>query len=575
MASEAIPAPKPYRGWPTAALAGVYWIFQIVNAQMDMPMFARFLSGALSALLFLVLFLLLWLSNGTLPGRVRLLGLGLILSGAALGILLSHKSFQAMGFLMTSVPPVLTAGALWIYLARLWKPRTAVAVLSAGILGGFLYFDLIRWDGLDGSLRSSTSWSLTPTEEAAYLASRNAAAPTSTKAWSLKSGDWPEFRGARRDGVVHGLRIETNWKDVPPTLLWKHRAGPGWSSAVLIDGFLVTQEQRGESEAVVCYEAESGREVWAHEDQARFTEGIAGAGPRATPTFREGRLYTLGGSGIVNCLEASTGNVVWRRDLHQGSAATPPQWGYAASPLVVDGKVIVFAGGPSASGIVALDAATGTPVWTKLAGKESYASAQLLTVRGKPQLLMSDNKSLAALAVADGATLWERPNPSEAVIPMLQSSPVDYTRVLVAAGQGLALLELKEEGGKWNAAELWSTAKFRPSFSNFVLHDGHVYGFDEGVLACVDLRTGERVWRKGRYGNGQLILLADQGLLILISEKGELALVEAKPQEPGEIVRIPSIEGKTWNHPAVAQDRIIVRNGTEMACYRLRPLKSP
>jgi outer membrane protein assembly factor BamB len=147
--------------------------------------------------------------------------------------------------------------------------------------------------------------------------------------------------------------------------------------------------------------------------------------------------------------------------------------------------------------------------------------------------------------------------------------------VLVASGPGLALLEIKEEGGKWSAAELWSTPKFRPSFSNFVHHAGHVYGIDEGVLACVDAKTGERVWRKGRYGSGQLLLLADQGLILLISEKGELALIEAKPQEPGDVYRLQALIGKTWNHPAIAQDRLFVRNGIEMACFRLATLKSP
>jgi outer membrane protein assembly factor BamB len=278
---------------------------------------------------------------------------------------------------------------------------------------------------------------------------------------------------------------------------------------------------------------------------------------------------------LVTCLEAPTGKLVWLRNLAKESSAPAPQWGYSASPLVVEGKVIVFAGGSSARGITALDAATGAPIWSKLVGKESYCSAQLLTVHGKPQLLMQDNKAMAGLSVTDGAILWERPAASEAIIPMLQSSPLEDGKVLVASGTGLALLEIKEADGKWSAEERWSTPKFRPSFSNYVHHEGYVYGVDEGVLACVDAKTGERLWRKGRYGSGQLILLADQGLLVMISEKGELALIDAKPQEPGEVFRIQALEGKTWNHPAIAQDRLIVRNGTEMACYRLRTLKSP
>ncbi|HVR85998.1 MAG TPA: PQQ-binding-like beta-propeller repeat protein [Planctomycetota bacterium] len=581
MGPEPAPAPvsidRPLRAWPTAALAAVYWIVQVVFAQLDMPMFSRFMSNAMSALGFLIVFLVLWLSNGTVRGRSRVLVLGTFVGGLVAGMALAHRSFDPVSFMLTSVPIVLTAWALGILLVRQRPSRQAAAALALGIPVSFLYFDVIRWDGLDGRLKATHSFRWADTPEDAFLATRGAAgAGVSTKkAWTLKPGDWPEFRGAARDGVVHGVRIETNWKDVPPQLVWKQRVGPGWSSVIVVDGFLVTQEQRGEAEAVVCYEAETGKEVWVHEDRSRFSEGIAGAGPRATPTFHDGRIYSLGGGGLVTCVEAPTGKLVWLRDLAKESSAKAPQWGYSASPLVVDGKVIVFAGGPSARGITALDTATGAPVWAKLVGKESYCSAQLLSVHGKPLLLMQDNKAMAGLSVADGAVLWERPAASEANIPMLQSSPFEEGKVLVASGPGLALLEIREDGGKWSVAELWSTPKFRPSFSNFVHHDGHVYGVDEGVLACVDAKTGERRWRKGRYGSGQLILLADQGLLVLVSEQGELALLDAKPQEPEEVFRLKALDGKTWNHPAIAEDRLIVRNGTEMACYRLRILKSP
>ena len=257
----------------------------------------------------------------------------------------------------------------------------------------------------------------------------------------------------------------------------------------------------------------------------------------------------------------------------RGRAAAPG--GNAASPLVVDGKVLVFVGGAGAKGVVALDAATGEPRWSKLGGKESYSSVQLVTVRGKPQLLAQDNQGISGLAVADGAVLWQRPNPDAAVIPMLQAAPVDDHRFVVAFGSGIALLDLQEEGGTWKASETWSSERFRPSFCNFVVHEGHVYGLDDGILACVDVRDGSRVWKKGRYGSGQVLLLADQNLLVVLSEKGELSWVDAKPQEPGEVPRFPAIKGKTWAHPTVAQDRLIVRNAEEMACFRLRTSKSP
>lgn len=566
------PESRPLRTWPIAALAAVYWLFHLLVAQNDMAMFVRFMSGALSALAFLILFLILWSTNGTLPGGTRWLGVGLLFAGAGAGILLADKTYEPVGFLMASVPWVLSAVAVWLLLARR-RPAGAVRLgLAAVILVGFGVFDLLRWDGLDGRLRSSASFRWSTTSEQSFLAGRKAAAAESApvKSWSPKPGDCPEYRGERRDGVVRGVRVTANWAQSPPLLAWKQRVGPAWSGVIAVDGRLVTQEQRGESEAVVCYDAETGRELWARLDATRFSEGIAGPGPRATPTYRDGRVYTAGANGLVLCLEAPSGALVWSRDLGKEGAAPPPQWGNAASPLVVDGKVIVFAGGPGSRGVTALDAATGKTVWEKLGGKESYSSVQRVDVAGKPQLIAQDNLGLSGLAVADGAVLWQRPNPDAAVIPMIQVSPVDDRRLVVSSGAGLALLELQEEGGKWSVTEQWSTQKFRPSFCNFVAYGDYVYGLDDGILACLSVKDGTRVWKKGRYGSGQIVLLEDPGRILVLSEKGELALVEAAPKEPGEVVRIPAIEGKTWAHPTASDGRLIVRNAQEMACFRLR-----
>ncbi|MBI3856263.1 MAG: PQQ-like beta-propeller repeat protein, partial [Planctomycetes bacterium] len=382
-----------------------------------------------------------------------------------------------------------------------------------------------------------------------------------------------EFRGALRDGAARGVRIAADWKEAPPQLVWKERVGPGWSSIIVVDRFLVTQEQRGDSEAVVCYDAETGQELWSHRNAARFEEGIAGPGPRATPTFREGRIYSLGAKGHLACLEAATGKPVWSKEL--APEAPAPQWGCSASPLIADGKIVVFVGGSSAKGVLAFDAATGAPAWSREGGKESYSSAQLVALRGKAQIVMQDNRRMAGLSVSDGAVLWERPGEGESIIPMIQPHPLEDGSLLVSSGQDLALLDLQENGGKWNVTEKWTTKRFKPTFNDIVVHGGHAFGLDGGFLSCVDLRNGERVWKKGRYGSGQLLLLADQGLLLVLSETGELALVDARPQEPGEAFRFQALEGKTWNHPALAGDRVYVRNATEMACYRLRALKTP
>ncbi|HMP08458.1 MAG TPA: PQQ-binding-like beta-propeller repeat protein, partial [Lacipirellulaceae bacterium] len=157
--------------------------------------------------------------------------------------------------------------------------------------------------------------------------------------------DWPGFRGAQRDGVVRGTSIRTDWDAAPPVRLWKRRVGPGWSSIVVVGNRLYTQEQRGENEAVVCCDADTGRPVWVHEDAARFAEAMGGVGPRATPTFHEGRVYSLGATGVLNCLDAATGRLRWSRNVADDGQGRVPYWGFCSSPLIVDDCVIVFAGG--------------------------------------------------------------------------------------------------------------------------------------------------------------------------------------------------------------------------------------
>ena len=564
MADES--TPKPVRVWPAVVVALVYWIHQIYVAQSDMPMFSRFMSKSMGGLAFLVVFLILWLSNGTVRGKIRLAGLGLFLVGLPLAILAAHRSFEPIGFMMTAVPTALTVWTAWLIFHRFQGAHLAHVSLATAVLLPLVYADLFRFEGLDGRLRPSLPWRWETTDEQAFLSSKAAKAEVASRTWTARPGDWTDFRGPQRDGAARGVRIATDLAAAPPEMLWRQRVGPGWSSMIVVDGFLVTQEQRLESEAIVCYDAETGKEVWAHLTSARFTEGVSGPGPRATPTFHNGRIYALGAKGTLTCLEAATGTPLWSVELSKET----PMWGLSASPIVVDGKVVVFVGGPNARGAVALDAATGKEIWARDGGKESYCSAHLVTIRTKPQILMHDNKRLAALSITDGAVLWERPGENENIIPMIQPHQMDAGLLLVSSGQDLTLLDVVEEGGKWTATEKWTTKRFKPSFNDFVVHDGHAYGLDDGILSCVNLKTGERVWKKGRYGSGQVMLIADQGALLILSEKGELAVVDAKPQEPGEPALFPAIAGKTWNHPALVKDRLYVRNATEMACYRLR-----
>jgi outer membrane protein assembly factor BamB len=373
--------------------------------------------------------------------------------------------------------------------------------------------------------------------------------------------DWPGFRGPGRDGVSRAGRIDTDWAAAPPVELWRHSIGPAWSSFAVRGGLLYTQEQRGEDEVVACYRVTTGAEVWTHRDAARFFESNGGAGPRGTPAIGDGRVYTFGATGIVNALDADDGAVVWSRNAAVDAEAKAPYWGFSSSPLIVGDVVLVAVAGR----LTAYDVATGRLRWRGPAGGESYSSPQLVTIDGVAQVVLMDGTGVSGYVPADGTRLWEHPLRG---FPIVQPAETP-DGVLIGTSGGTRRIALKHGSSGWSAEERWTSNGLKPYFNDFVVHEDHAFGFDGRILACIDLRDGTRKWKGGRYGNGQLVLLPDQDLLLVLSEEGELALVNAKPDQFTELARFKAIEGKTWNHPVLVGDLLVVRNGEEMAAFRL------
>jgi outer membrane protein assembly factor BamB len=364
------------------------------------------------------------------------------------------------------------------------------------------------------------------------------------------------------------MRIETNWAASPPVELWRRTIGPGWSSFAVRGDRLYTQEQRGDEELVASYDVRTGEPVWRHADPVRFWESNAGAGPRATPTLHDVRVYTFGATGIVNALDANDGSVVWSRNAASDTGRTVPYWGFSSSPLVVGDVVIVAASGT----LVAYDAASGEPRWHGPARGGSYSSPHLATVGGVPQVILLRAEGATSVAPADGTLLWEHAWPPGGAI--VQPAVTADGDVLISTndmsgGIGIRRIGVTRGGEGWTAVERWTSRGLKPYFNDYVVYGGHAYGFDGNILACIDLADGTRKWKGGRYGAGQLVLLADQGILLVLSEDGDLALVRAAPDAFTELARHPAIQGKTWNHPALVGDVLLVRNGEEMAAFRL------
>ncbi|HEY7328098.1 MAG TPA: PQQ-binding-like beta-propeller repeat protein [Gemmataceae bacterium] len=567
-------SPKTLRVWPALVVVGLYWSYDFVLRALEAEMFVRFLSMLASTALLSLFFIIWWLTNGRVGRGERWACLGVAVVCGVLSALLSSK-VGMVAWLLTSLPWVVTIWTIWLLLARKASAQARQLGIVAALVLTWSSFLLIRFDGLRGDGEPVVHWRWTASAEDLYRAERErrqAEVPIVPPITSLTSqpGDWPGFRGSERDGVVRGLAIDADWKKSPPRLLWRQRVGPGWSSMAVVGDRLFTQEQRDSAEAVVCLDAATGREVWAHQDVARFSDDQAGPGPRATPTFADGRLYTFGASGILNCLDGVTGERQWYHDLVSEMGAKVPIWGFCSSPLIVQGLVVVFAESEGGKTLFAYDAQSGKLAWAADAGKAGYSSPHRMMLDGTEQVLFLSVSGLCGVDAASGTVLWQQDLPAGGLMRPLQPNPLGDGRILFASDkEGVALVGVKHEAENWTVSRQWAARTLKSTFNDFVVHEGSVYGFDGDIFCCVDAKTGQRRWKDGRYGHGQVLLLAEPSLLLVLSENGEVILLKANPQEHEELGRYQAIEGKTWNHPAIAQGRLYVRNGEEMACYQL------
>jgi len=382
---------------------------------------------------------------------------------------------------------------------------------------------------------------------------------------------WTDFRGPHRDGRYEEAPILTQWPSKGLIRLWRQPIGGGYASFVVAEGRAFTIEQRRRQEVVAAYDVETGRELWAHGWDGDFQEPMGGDGPRATPTWHQGRLYALGAMGEFRCFDAANGKRLWSHNILEDNQAQNLTWGMSASPLIVDQKVIVLPGGSAGKSVVAYHKVTGEPVWKAQDDKQAYTSPMLVTLAGRRQLLVVSALRAMGLAVEDGALLWDFPWVTEYDVNSAQPIVLGENRFLISAGygHGAALVEVRRTGAGsgFAARPVWSNTRMKNKFSSSVLHDGHIYGMDEAILACLEVETGNLKWKGGRYGYGQLLLAG--GHLVVLTESGEVALVKATPERHQELASFSAIEGKTWNPPAIAGGRLLVRNTTEMACFRI------
>lgn len=475
---------------------------------------------------------------------------------------------QAKRNLSTQILALLTLIALIVWLllfSRLaGRARGRLALAIVAIVG--FTFGAVRIEGLSGDLWVDWGWRWRKRVD------RFVDAPGTADLTRTSERDYPQYLGPLRNASDAGAKLNPNWQTNPPREIWRREVGPAWSAFAIVGDYAVTQEQIGAGETVTCYELKTGNPVWKYDDpaaQPRVDDLIGGDGPRATPTIAGGRVYALGPSGTLNCLEGSDGALRWSRQIEQDAKAQRPAWGYSGSPLVVNDLVVVSAGGPEQNSLLAYRADDGSPAWHAGTDRAAYASPILMTLAGVPQIVSMNKVSVTSHNPADGAVLWTydwKHDEQNCASPLAMGD----ARVLVSSGYGFGagLIELARGGdGAWAVQEIFRNRELKSKFANMVFHDGHIYGLDDGIFTCLEAETGQRKWKKGRYGHGQLLLLG--GLIVVQAEAGELILVEPSPQKLVELGTVSAMSDKTWNNPAWSPPYLLVRNAREAVCFEV------
>lgn len=481
----------------------------------------------------------------------------------------------SLTYMITVLTVLIVAVWFFAFSGAPGKVRLIGAGLAALIIGGAVA--AIRSIEFTGDMAPILSfrWEQERNEALEQHRAAHTAADAFTVNFSTVSlTDVAEYRGPHRDGIVDGPPLARDWSTDPPKKLWRQPVGGGYSAFLYVNGALVTIEQRRDNEAIVCYDAATGNEIWVYEYPALFHEQLGGDGPRATPAIVNGKVYSFGATGVLVCLDGATGREIWKTDVLKDNQVANLDWGMAGSPLVYDGKVVVNPGAQKGTGdsraLIAFDAETGAPLWGTGDTQSSYASPMLADIGGKTQILTFDAYGLIGYDAADGKKLWHRHWKSDYDTNAAQPIVLADDHIFFSSQNGSDLVKIEQQGEKWDWKSLWEKSESRnlkAAYANVIHKDGFVYGLDNGILTCVELQNGKRRWKNGRYGHGQILLTGD--LLLVLSEKGELVLVEANPNQFRELAKIQAIEGRTWNNHILVNGVAYVRNHLEMAAYKL------
>ncbi len=386
------------------------------------------------------------------------------------------------------------------------------------------------------------------------------------------AGDWPQWRGPNRNGSVVGVSLPTSW---PKSLKeqWKVTVGVGHSSPLVVEGKIFQHTRTGEEEILLCLDAATGKELWRSQGlpvsyQMNSAATAHGKGPKSTPAASNGKIYTLGITGVLSCHDMRDGKVLWRKDFAKQFPATAPLYGTAMSPLVDNGLVIAHVGGQDKGALTAFDASTGAVKWSYDADGPGYSSPVIATLAGVRQLVTFTQKELVGVNAATGKPLWKLAAKTE--YDTNSVTPLVYKDMLIISkeGQGIMALRINKQGADYAAQEVWRNAGNEMYMNSPVIEGNLIYGLSikkRGQFFCLDAETGKTIWQsQGRMGENAAMLSAGKVLLFLTND-ANLFVIRPGAQQFEPLAQYTVATSQTWAHPVLLGNRVLVKDETTLA----------
>jgi outer membrane protein assembly factor BamB len=385
---------------------------------------------------------------------------------------------------------------------------------------------------------------------------------------SRPGSSWPQWRGPNRDGRSPDSGLLVRWSEKEPPVVWRVTGGTGFSSLAIVDGHVYTMVQRDDFQWALCLDAHTGREIWRVKSGAMYREQQGGDGPRSTPTVDADRVYSLDAGGNLLCLNRTTGKIMWQQNILERFNAQNLIWGVSASPLI-DGENLLLNVGGAGAGFVALNKYTGEVIWKAHDDVAGYSSPIIITNGDVREVVFFAGRAVVGLAPQDGRLHWRhewRTTDDMNVATPIWANP--FLFVSSGRGTGAGLFRLDAKGDVLCAEVVWTSKVMQNHFNSCVPVGEHLYGFDNAILKCIELKTGKELWSDRSVGKGSLVF-AD-GHLFIVGEHGDIAVAEATPQGYRELGRKRVLEYRAWTPPAIAYGRLYVRDQQTISCLDLR-----